>query len=350
MLSVDINSSAKYEVLIGEKTVPQMAKYVKKVVKPCKALIISDDIVYEKYGAEVEKSFASEGFDVSKIIVKNGESSKSIANFEQILEYLADNNFSRSDLVIALGGGVIGDLSGFSAAAYGRGMPYIQIPTTLLAAVDSSVGGKTAVNLKSAKNMCGAFHQPKLVLCDIDIIKQLPETVFKDGMAEVIKYGIIADSELLEKFGENAKENLDVIIEKCVRIKSQYVQADEFDNGLRQMLNFGHTFGHVIEKLSNFTVTHGNAVAIGMAMISRAAWKLGYSEENCETYIKEILKKSGLPLHCEYKDEDILNALLSDKKRRGDEMTLVIPVKIGKCELITVPYTDLSKWVSSANH
>jgi 3-dehydroquinate synthase len=267
---------------------------------------------------------------------------------EKILEFLAENHFSREDIAVALGGGVVGDVVGFASAVYTRGIPYVQIPTTLLSAVDSSVGGKTAVNLKAGKNMAGAFHQPALVLCDTGILRELPENLIQEGMAEIIKYGVISDSRLFEMVSKkDALKNTDGIVERCVSIKSGFVEQDEFDAGKRQMLNFGHTIGHAVEKLSNFSVSHGHAVSIGMVIMSRASWKLGVSDEDCTLKIKKANSLYSLPTGCPFTSESLLDAMLSDKKRRGDSITLGLPKSIGDCILNKVAIDDLGKWLSA---
>ena len=227
------------------------------------------------------------------------------------LFFLAED---RDDVIIALGGGVVGDLAGFVSSTYLRGIKFVQIPTTLLAAVDSSVGGKTAIDLKAGKNLAGAFYQPQVVLCDYSTLDTLPEEVFNDGCAEVIKYGVIASEELFEKCFKGIKENIEDIIYECVRIKRDIVAKDEFDIGMRQLLNYGHTIGHAIEACSNYEITHGSAVAIGMILITKAAVKLDICGENTLIRLEKLIKLCGLPYDTHYGVSELYEIMLSDKK------------------------------------
>ena len=251
--------------------------------------------------------------------------------YTNMLEFLAENHFTRSDAVAALGGGVTGDMAGFAAASYLRGISFIQIPTTFLAAVDSSVGGKTGVNLKSGKNLAGAFHQPSLVICDTECLKTLPEETFADGVSEAVKCGMLENFEMLEKM--QSEYDVEEIIAQCVEIKRSVVCEDEHDTGMRQLLNFGHTIGHTIEKNSGYTITHGHAVSMGMAAITLAAERDGIAEKGTYEYLCSVLKKCRLPIDCPFSAEDIYSVALSDKKRNGNSITLVLPEKVGKCIL-----------------
>jgi len=261
------------------------------------------------------------------------------------LEFFTASRLTRADLVIALGGGVAGDLAGFAAAVYQRGVRFIQMPTTLLAAVDASVGGKTAVNLRAGKNLAGAYLQPEIVLCDTDCLKTLPEAERQTGLAEAIKYGVLRDPALfgLLSGGGIASTDMPEIIEACVRHKSAYVEKDEKDNGDRQFLNLGHTIGHAVEKCSDFAVPHGRAVAAGMAMIARAGERLGLTEPGTSAEIEGALLNNGLPVTADYGTAELLAAALSDKKREGEEITLVVPRRIGACFLHAVPVGALGE-------
>jgi 3-dehydroquinate synthase len=246
------------------------------------------------------------------------------------LEFFAASRLTRSDLVVALGGGVTGDLAGFAAAVYQRGVRFAQLPTTLLAAVDSSVGGKTAVNLRAGKNLTGAFHQPEIVVCDTDCLRTLPEAELGNGLAEAIKYGVLCDRALFDRLSGGCPPALmSELIEACVRHKSFYVSKDEKDNGDRRFLNLGHTIGHAAEKCSGFTIPHGRAVAAGMAMIARAGERLGLTEPGTAAEIERALFQNGLPVTADYEATALLAAARSDKKLEGDEITLVVPRRIG---------------------
>lgn len=265
-----------------------------------------------------------------------------------ILEFLAENQLTRTDMVLALGGGVAGDMAGFAAAVYLRGVEYIQVPTTFLAAIDSSVGGKTAVDLKAGKNMAGSFWQPSLVLCDTSVIAGLPDQIFLDGVAECIKYGILADSSLLDRIStEGCRARIEDTIARCVEIKRDAVMADEYDRGQRQLLNLGHTTGHAVERLSGFKISHGRAVAIGLVVAARAAERLGLTEEACADKIKNVVAGAGLPVDCPYSPRELAQAALSDKKRGGESISLVIPKKIGKCELHRIPVEELEAFFAA---
>lgn len=346
MEKVTVNTSKTYDIIIGENIISDIGFAVKNISKAEKIAIITDNIVEELYLDIVKTSLENEGFNCVSFSFENGEKSKNIQTFSKILEFLADNALSRKDLIIALGGGVVGDISGFAASTYMRGIDYIQIPTTLLAAVDSSVGGKTAIDLKAGKNLAGTFYQPSLVFCDCAIIKTLPEEIFSDGMAEVIKYGAAFDNDFflfLDK--ENAKDNMEYIIKRCVEIKRDVVEADEKENGIRAILNFGHTFAHSIEKLSNYRISHGKAVAIGMVLIANGAYKCGFSNRNISEDISSLNNKYNLPSWTDFSAEVLAKTALLDKKRSANTITLAIPEKLGKAILIEKS-TDILKEIA----
>lgn len=346
MKNVIVNGKSKYEILIGDSLLNLAGEYIRKVTNAKTAAIITDDIVDSLYGESVETSLKNSGFDVVKFVFKNGEASKNINTFSDILEFLADNHITRTDVIIALGGGVVGDIAGFAAGSFLRGIDYVQIPTTLLSAVDSSVGGKTAIDLKSGKNLAGLFYSPKLVICDFSTLSTLSDAIFSDGMAEVIKYAVLFDNNFFEfLINENAKKNLESIIEKCVTFKRDIVENDEFEKGKRALLNFGHTIGHAIEKCSSFSISHGSAVAIGMAMISKSAFKMGNSDEDVTEKVIEILKKYDLPFKTEFKASELYEIMLVDKKCDSNFITLILPKKIGECEMVKVSKENLINYI-----
>ena len=249
MKTICIKASKSYQVHIGQQLIPQAATYIQKIHPVCKAAIISDSNVYPLFGKALEDSLSASGFSVISYVFTAGEASKNGETFLEILNFLAENEMTRSDFLIALGGGVVGDITGFAAATFLRGVSYIQIPTTLLAMVDSSVGGKTAIDLPAGKNLAGAFYQPSLVLCDLNALDTLPREIFCDGCAEVIKYGVLYDADLFyHLFEKGLQFDREDVIARCVEWKRNVVIEDEFDIGARQMLNFGHTVGHGIEK------------------------------------------------------------------------------------------------------
>ncbi|WP_426350740.1 3-dehydroquinate synthase [Alloiococcus sp. CFN-8] len=349
MKKIKINASTSYEVIIGRELLKDSGKLIKEVIEPCRAVIIGDDNTLPLYGGLLEESLKKEGFDTLTFSFPHGEKSKTTSTLVELLEFMAINNITRKDMIAALGGGVTGDISGLAAATYLRGISYVQLPTTILAAVDSSVGGKTAVNLKAGKNLMGAFYQPRLVICDCDTFKTLPEEVYTEGLAEAIKYGVIVDNELFNKFKEDALEgdlnNIEPIIERCVYLKGQVVSEDEFDKGQRQLLNFGHTIGHAIEKCSSFKIPHGFAVAMGMAAVTRASENSGICEKGSSRLLEEVLQKYKLPINLPYSSTELSEAALSDKKRLGDNITLVVPERIGRCILHKISVDHLTNFI-----
>ena len=256
------------------------------------------------------------------------------------LNFMASSQLTRSDAVVAFGGGVVGDLGGLSASLYLRGVKYVQVPTTLLASVDSSVGGKTAIDIPAGKNLVGSFYQPSLVCCDTALMDTLAPEIYRDGCAEVIKYGMILDAGLYDT-RHTLPFDREAVVARCVEIKRDVVQQDEFDNGIRGLLNFGHTFGHAIEKLSDFGISHGEAVAKGMVIAARMAPLCGLCDVADE--LSALLVRYGFDVGCPYGAQEIYDALLSDKKRRGGNISVVLPRSVGDCTLVTMPVEDLKE-------
>ena len=349
MERVKIKASKEYEVLVGSGCFQNAGNLIKSVYPKGKITVVTDDKVGGLYGEKLCKSLKESGFsDVFMFSFPNGEMSKNSKTLIEITEFLAEKNLTRSDMLIALGGGVVGDITGFAASIYLRGIKFIQIPTTFLAAIDSSVGGKTAVNLSAGKNLIGAFYQPELVICDPDLFETLEDKYFDDGVAEAIKYGAIMDSDLFEAFEkENMKENLEKIIVRCVELKNKVVSEDEFDTGIRQLLNFGHTIGHSIEKCSKFEITHGHAVAIGMAVITKGSNALGITPKKDAGRLESLIKKYGLPTECEFTDDELYAPAVSDKKRTFNDITVIVMEKIGKCVLHKIPVENLKELIKN---
>ena len=342
--TVHIGASKPYDVIIGKDLV--MGELLKDVVCPCRTVLVSDSNVPLKFRQKVVHSLKNWDFDVCTMTIPAGEESKDMDSLEGLLEYMADCGLTRTDCVIALGGGVVGDLTGFAAGCYLRGIKYVQMPTTLLAAVDSSVGGKTAIDLMAGKNLAGLFYQPETVLCDVSFLDTLPDEVFACGAAEAIKTGILSGADLFNRFSRpDVKENIAEIISLCVRYKGDVVQRDEFETGERKLLNLGHTIGHAIEKLSGYEVAHGQAVAIGMAMIARSAEKLGDAQPGMAQTIEKVLVANGLPTDCEFSAKELAQAALNDKKRSGNEITIVIPASVGGCTLKKLPVSELEDYI-----
>ena len=424
MKTITVNASKTYDITIGASILDDAGAIIREASGGQAAVVVTDDVVDALYGRRLADALEKNDYRVSKFVFPHGEESKNVDAFLSIINFLATERISRSDVLVALGGGVAGDLAGFAAACYMRGIRFIQIPTTLLAAVDSSVGGKTAVNLSSGKNLVGAFYQPDAVICDVSLLSTLTAKDFRNGCAEVIKYGVIADPVLLKSLDtpiyaqpdalanaqpdapENAQldmsvnarldervnkqsdarvnnqsdahvythldtlttrnldepvfarssvpvhgqsdalihahyERLEGIIARCVEIKRDIVAVDEFENGKRKLLNFGHTIGHAIELLSGYIISHGYAVAAGMAIITRAAVRMGLCESSCLRDILRLLRLYGLPEGTPFAADKLAYACLSDKKRDGDVLTMVFPIKTGKCSLEDIPISEL---------
>lgn len=348
MKTICVNTSKKYEVLIGGGLIKQAGSYVLKITVPCKAAIISDSNVFPLYGNTLKNSLINCGFSVIEYVFEAGESSKNLQTYFSILNFLAENAITRSDIVIALGGGVVGDITGFVAATFLRGISYVQIPTSLLAMVDSSVGGKTAIDLPAGKNLAGAFYQPSLVLCDFTTLNSLPRDVFIDGCAEVIKYALLYDSQLFSRlFKDGLDFDREGVVSRCVALKRDVVCEDEYDRGNRQMLNLGHTIAHGIEKLSNYTISHGQAVAAGIAVVAKAAWKTGICQGTVYEDICKILALFGLPNATKYSAEELYASALSDKKRSGDTVNFIVPLEIGRCAIHPIPTDNVQSFIEA---
>ena len=338
MRRVHVTASTEYDVVIGGGILDRAGELAAEVVKPCRCALIADATVDRLYGDRAERALRSAGFEVLRLCFPAGESHKHMGTLSTLLEAMAEARLTRSDLVAALGGGVTGDMAGFAAAVYCRGMRFIQIPTTLLAAVDSSVGGKTAVDLKAGKNLAGAFHQPSLVITDTDIIRALPSEQLSCGAAEVIKHGVLFDEKLFARLENgNWHADMDAVIERNVELKRDVVAGDEFDTGSRAFLNLGHTFGHAIEQLSGLSITHGQGVAMGMLMAANAA----ECSESLVYRLAACIRRNGLSTHCPYPAAALAESALGDKKRAGQAITLVLPEAIGKCYFKVIPVSEL---------
>lgn len=346
MRAIRVEASRSYEVRIERGLLDRAGEALRGVTRAEKALLVAGEHVGPLYAERVARSLEAAGFAVHPSPVPSGEGAKSLESYACVLSAAAAAHMSRSDVFVALGGGVTGDLTGFAAATWQRGADFVQIPTTLLAMVDSSVGGKTALNLESGKNQVGAFYQPCAVLCDPDTLRTLPEREYRAGSAEVLKYALLGSAAFFESL-ERApiREQEESVIETCVTMKRDIVREDEFDTGLRQLLNLGHSFGHAIEACSGFSVLHGEAVAVGMALMARAASAKGWCSAETAARTVEILKSYGLPTETGFSCAELESALLADKKRRGGVMNLVVPREIGRCEIVPVPLGELGGWL-----
>lgn len=316
-----------------------------------KIAVITDSNVAPLYGERLRKSLEMAGFSVTVWEFPAGEESKNLAVLGRLYEGLAAAGLTRSDAIVALGGGVTGDMAGLAAATYLRGIAFIQIPTSLLAAVDSSVGGKVAVDLPQGKNLVGAFYQPKLVLIDPELLYTLPPRFLHDGLAEVIKYGCIRDTGLftrLEQLPGDAAllAQAEEIIAACCTIKAHIVAQDEFDTGERMLLNFGHTLGHAVEKAFHYdTYSHGEAVGLGMVLLTSQAEKLGLTDPGTAAKIAALLQKFSLPVEITLPREEFIKTIALDKKKRGSQLTLVLIKDIGEGYLHTIENRDLPNYL-----
>lgn len=332
-LVVDLKEHS-YPIYIERGLLDQAAEKIREIYFGKKIMVISDDQVYSYYGERLLKKL-SETYECMSIVIPHGEPSKSILTLPGIYKELSNAQLSRTDLIVALGGGVVGDLAGFVAATYLRGIPFVQIPTSILAQVDSSVGGKVAVDLPEGKNLVGAFYQPKMVLIDPDVLKTLPERYAIDGMGEVIKYGCIKNAELFEKlesYGsfETMNEHIEEVIGTCVDIKRQIVEEDEFDTGERLLLNFGHTLAHAIEQYYHYErESHGEAVAIGMYQITKIAEAKGLTKVGTAERIRKVLEAYHLPVKMDVPMEKLIGAMKLDKKNLGNKLKVVLIHEIG---------------------
>ncbi|MCI5498904.1 MAG: 3-dehydroquinate synthase [Clostridiales bacterium] len=346
MTTVTVKASQTYEVKIGHRLLDTLGQEAAALLKGRQAAIVSDSNVAPLYLDRVRASLEGAGFQVCSFVFPAGEEHKNGQTYLDLLEFLAQRHITRADALVALGGGVVGDLTGFAAATFLRGIAFVQLPTTLLAAVDASVGGKTAIDLKNGKNLAGAFYQPKAVLCDLDTLATLPQAVFADGCAEVIKYGMIGDPGLLEQLETtDFQADPEAIVARCIAQKRDLVEQDEFDTGARQLLNLGHTVGHGIEACSSYQLSHGKAVAIGMILVTRAAVALGKCPAEVLPRLQGLVRKYGLPEATEYPARDLYEKTLSDKKRAGNTISLVVPTAWGKSQLTPIPVAELLDWI-----
>ncbi|MEE0741601.1 MAG: 3-dehydroquinate synthase [Emergencia sp.] len=340
-----ITTNHAYDILIGSGLLKDIGALLKERIPSCRACVITDSTVNNIYSQVVMTSLMEHGYQTSKIVFPSGEHSKNFTTYANILEALADEGLTRSDIIVALGGGVVGDIAGFAASTYMRGIPYIQIPTTYLAAVDSAVGGKTGVNLLGGKNLAGSFWQPAMVLCDYKTFDSLSPEQMREGIAEAVKSATVSEASLIPHIQEG---DFEYVIERCVSIKKSVVEVDERDMGLRQLLNFGHTIGHGIEKLSSFYVSHGQAIAKGMVAESKAAYALGLTQTDISGELTEILTGLGFDVSINFSPEDLYHYALMDKKINGDKVTLIIPEVMGKCRLQKISLSELEAFIQAA--
>lgn len=351
MLEINLKDNS-YNIYIERNILSRVGEYLKENYSSKKIAIITDSNLEKLYGELLKKIIEEKGFNTKIISVKPGEESKSIDTLKEVYNEFSRFKLGREDLIITFGGGVVGDLGGFAASTYLRGVPYIQVPTSLLAQVDSSIGGKVAVDLPWGKNLVGSFYHPKAVFIDPEMLKTLDKKFLSDGLAEVIKYGCIRDESIIHELmnytnDEDLLDNIDPLIFKCCSIKKSVVEVDEKDFGERMLLNFGHTLGHIVEKYYNYKeYTHGEAVAIGMAEITRKSEKLHITEKGTSKCIEEVLRKYELPYNApSMNSEEVFNTIVLDKKSSGESINLIMLKKIGEGVIRKVKINELEHYI-----
>lgn len=344
---ISVTTPRQYDITIRDGIINTCGEIIAKAVKGKNCVIVTDSNVAPLYLVTVKNSLEAQGITVSTHIFPAGEENKTLKTVEEILHAFCEAELTRSDFAVALGGGVCGDMTGFASAIYMRGIAYIGIPTTLLAQIDSSVGGKTGCDLSFGKNLVGSFHAPKAVIIDPLCLNTLPQRIFNDGLGEAIKYGVIKSESLFNRLmEENARDFIDELIEECVLIKRNVTENDFFEKGERMLLNFGHTIGHAIEKYYNYKdITHGEAVCIGMVTMAAAAERNGICEPGLAKTITACLHQYALPATTAIELEKLCEGALNDKKRRGKNIKIVLPEKIGSCVIESVPVDTLARYL-----
>lgn len=343
-------ASQTYDVRVGTNLLGETGPMVQEACpRTDAAFVVTDSNVAPLYLMDVESSLRSVGLRVASITVSAGEQNKNLGTFGTILEAMAQAELTRDSVVVALGGGVVGDMAGFAAASYMRGIRVVQVPTTLLSMVDSSVGGKTAIDLRFGKNLVGAFLQPSLVVADVECLRTLEPDVFVDGIGEIVKHGVLADRNLFESLAQTPLTQssdaayLVQVVAQNVRIKRDVVNTDEREHGLRQTLNLGHTIGHAIEAASGYSLGHGHCVAAGLCCVARAAARLGWAESSeMARTIEECISAQGLPTGTNIAEEELVRQATHDKKRHGDSVNLIVPITIGSVCIRNVTIDELA--------
>ncbi len=349
---ISVQTGRAYKIHLEPGILSQTGKLAAQIAHSRQAVIVTDTNVAPLYEGQVKQSLEQAGFTVFSHAFKAGEESKNANTLLELYAFFAKCDMTRSDLVVALGGGVVGDVAGFAAASYMRGIDFIQIPTTLLAQVDSSVGGKTAIDLPQGKNLVGAFWQPRLVVCDPLVLQTLDKENFSCGMGEIIKHACIRSTPLFKKLVDcqNIQAELPEIIGENVRIKRDVVERDEREKGERMLLNFGHTLGHALEKCLHYKgLSHGAAISIGMCLITRRAEQLGLSPRGTADKIAVLLKKYDLPTQSTVPMDKLSVAAQNDKKRAGNSIHLVLLHKIGDAFVHTLPVAKLENFLGIAS-
>ena len=341
-------ASLSYDVVVGTGLLAELGPRMRQAAPADVAFVVTDDNVAPLYLAQATDSLRSAGYAVASAVVEAGEVHKNLSTFGDILERMAEAGLTRDSVVVALGGGVVGDMAGFAAASYMRGIRVAQVPTTLLSMVDSSVGGKTAIDLSRGKNLVGAFLQPSLVIADVSCLLTLGGEVFADGIGEIVKHGVLADEGLFDELAlrplsqQSDLAYLTRVVAQNVAIKRDVVGADEKERGVRQTLNLGHTIGHAIEAASGYTLGHGHCVAAGLCCVARATQKLGWTQAGTAERIEACVAAQGLPTHSDIDCERLVEQATHDKKRHGSGVNLVVPTRIGHVEMRHVSLDELA--------
>ena len=350
-IHVDLGKHA-YDIEIGAGLLPTVgAKVAALVPKAQRAVVVSDSNVAPLYGEILQRSLNEAGLPATIVTIEAGEQSKNMQVLSQVLEQIAESGLTRSDVLVTLGGGVVGDLGGFAAVSFMRGIAFVQVPTSLLSQIDSSVGGKVAVDLKAGKNLAGAFYQPKGVFIDTNLLSTLPVRFLHDGLAEAIKYGCIQDANLFEKIAGYTDDSelladIDSVVATCCAIKARIVEEDEFDTGLRGILNFGHTLGHAVEQHYAYgEYTHGEGVAIGMYQITKRTEEMGMTPAGTAEKIAEVLKKYNLPIEAGVEKSLLIDTMAKDKKKSGNTITLIVLDELGNGRLHKINWQEVPNYL-----
>ena len=353
-ISVDLTSDS-YQIYVGHHVLAQAGKLIRSHTSGSKILVVTHPDLNKLYGSELLTSLESAGYSVTTAIVSTGEHAKSFESYQKLVSILAEHRFTREDIVVGLGGGVIGDLAGFAAATYMRGCALVHIPTSLLAMIDSSIGGKTAIDLPFGKNLVGAFYNPRAVIVDLELLSSIPAPLLQDSCGELIKYGVLSGHELFNKISmaRNPVQVIDAsrrqeLIQACIEIKKSIVEADFKEAGSRKLLNLGHTLGHAIETLSNFELGHGSCVAAGTAMMAKACFKLGLCSYEDAKSIAELTQSYGLPTSTSFTVEELYSAALHDKKSHADSIDVALIYGIGDVRIERKSFAELKQLIESA--
>ena len=348
MKKIEINSNKNsYSIFIGKNILKYVGNFIKKKLKYCcKILVVTDCLVYKTYGETIKKSLKEAGYVIYFFVLKNSEKSKNFVNLLKIYHFSFEIGLTKKDVVLAFGGGMVCDVAGFFASTYLRGLKLINVPTSLLCQVDAAVGGKNAVNFRYGKNIIGTIFPPSLVICDVCLLKSLNRRFFVSGMAEVIKYAAVFSKNFFEfLLDSDVYENVEEIVFNCIKIKKFVVEKDEQDKNFRLSLNFGHTIGHAIEKISGYFLTHGEAVSIGMCYITQKSLKKGITNFDDFIRLKTFLRRFSLPTTTKYSNEEILRSCMFDKKRFGDIFKICVILEIGCFKLISLTKEEFKEFL-----